>query len=236
LLFQPVNHLTEGLKKNETIGASRLLLHQTILSRVLMKIENDKLTSDMELTRSGSTMLFRKDYDDRQFTNDQNADVVIKAPRPELTAKLINGGWHWVNDCPECNGKEPQWAYLKCEKHNVCVTCGISRKDTQGTIWGHRNGFRCDSCQTTINEQKRIEALARVAEKEYDEWDYIYKDDMLCPHCGMKQHHEMSDGEPPAEEICETCGGKFSIEVEYSWTYSTAVVGERITLNSQKAS
>lgn len=193
-------------------------------------IENDQLTSDMNLTRSGSTMLFRKDYGDRKFTGTDNADVVIESPRPELVAELIDGKWYWFNDCPDCNGTDKAWAYVKCEKHNVCVTCGVKKGDIEGTVWGHRKGFRCDRCQKELDERARVKALQKVSEKEYDEWDYQYTDNLLCPHCGTKQYHEMSDGEPPSEETCETCGGKFSVEIDYSWTYSTTVIGDRIIL------
>ena len=193
-------------------------------------IENNKLTPNMKLSRSGSTMMFRKDYGDRKITRIDNADVVIKAPKPELVAELIDGEWYWFNDCDECNGNGKDWGYVKCEKHNVCVTCGTPRKDIKGTAWGHRKGFRCDPCQTALNEQARRKALEKVAEKEYDEWDHQYTDDLLCPHCGTKQHHEMSDGEPSSENECEICGGKFSVEIDYSWTYSTRVIGERETL------
>ncbi len=198
-----------------------------------MLIDDDRLTPDMNRVRSGSTMLFRKDYGDREFTNEKNADAVIKAPRHELKAELIDGLWYWVNDCPECNGKEPVHPYVKCEKHDVCVTCGIKRKDIEGIPWGHRNGVRCRPCQSVINEAAKREALEKVAEEEYDEGDYRYTDELLCPHCGTKQHHEMSDGEPSSEDTCETCGGKFSTEIDYSWTYSTEVIGERVTLDSE---
>jgi hypothetical protein len=194
-------------------------------------IENDKLTPDIKLCISGTTMMFRKDYGDREFIRKENADVIIEAPMPELQAKLIEGKWYWVNDCPECNGKEAEWAYAKCEKHNVCVDCGIKRKDVlDTTVWGHSKGFRCNTCQITLNEQVRTEALQKVAEKEYDEWDYHYTDKLLCPHCGTDQNHEMVDGEPSDENECEVCWGKFSTETHYTVEFSTTVIGERITL------
>ncbi len=73
----------------------------------------------------------------------------------------------------------------------------------------------------------RLEALKKVAEKEYDEWDYYNTDEVICPHCETKY---MPDCEPPeGEEECSVCGGIYSVTPEYSVTYTTEVIGERLT-------
>jgi len=197
-------------------------------------INDDRLTTDMKVTRAGSTMLFRRDYGDRHFTSVENADVIIEAPRRELFAKLIDGNWYWVNDCPECNGKEPRWAYIKCEEHDRCVDCRIKKSEIEGNIvWGHERGFRCNSCQEYLNKKTRREALEKVAKEEYDPYDYRSNDDIVCPHCKTVHHHELCDGLPGPEMKCEVCGGEFEVETEYTVTYSTSVIGERVTLDKE---
>lgn len=84
-------------------------------------INEPLLTPDMKRTWSGATQLFRKDYKDRQFTSEENADVVLRPPEHHLFAELIGGQWCWVNGCAECNGKPRDWmTYIECDKHDVC--------------------------------------------------------------------------------------------------------------------
>jgi hypothetical protein len=196
-------------------------------------INDERLTPDMEVTRSGSTMLFRKNYGDREFTSRENADVVIEAPRKELFAKLTDGKWYWKNGCPECKGEEPQWAYVKCEEHDRCVDCRKKRSEIEGNVWGHRKGFQCKPCKELEDKITRRKALEKVAEKEYDPWDYQNEDKILCPHCGSEIYHDDGDGDPSGEMDCDVCNGKFKIETEYTVTYSTSIIGERITLNKE---
>jgi hypothetical protein len=192
------------------------------------KINDPRLTLDLILTRSGSTMLFRKPGN--RSLQPRDADIVIKAPRSELYAKIVDGAWQWVNGCPECNGKKPVWAYVKCDKHDVCVTCGKSRKNLTATPWAHEQGFRCKPCQDALNAARKQEALSRVAESEYDESDYWGTDKVVCPHCASGYQPE--EGPPEGEEVCTVCGGKYEVEPEYTVTYTTTVVGERLLPDS----
>ncbi len=179
-----------------------------------MRIENDKLTPDMQLSRSGSTMLFRKDYGDRQFANEKNSDVVIKAPRPELVARLIDNEWCWVNECPECIGKEPVFPYVKCEKHNVCVTCGIKRKDLKETPWGHRNGFVCKPC-----EDARVKSIIDAFQAtEINEDDFNYRSDVKCLYCGYEFYPD--DFYETGTLECGNCSNELHVEVEYEPYYT----------------
>lgn len=173
-------------------------------------------------------MEFRKPGNRSLQTED--ADVLIRAPRKELYADLIEGQWCWVNGCPECHGEEPRWAYIKCDKHDVCITCRTPRKELTEIPWGHRKGFQCKPCADAEHKAERNAALARVANKEYDALDYLDNDRVVCPHC---EHAYDPDGEvPEGEETCELCGGVFRVEPEYSVTFSTEVVGERVTIDN----
>ena len=188
-------------------------------------INDDRLTPDLKRTRSGSTMLFYKPGN--RSLQSEDADITIKAPRPELYADIIDGAWHWINGCPECNGKEPKWTYRKCDKHDVCVTCRKPRSEIKGSVWGHKNGFRCGPCQGAINAAAKFEALSRVAEKEYDEWDYSHTSNVVCPHCASE--YSPDEGPPEGKETCNVCGGEYEVAPEYEVNYTTTVIGKRLT-------
>jgi len=196
-------------------------------------INDDRLTPDMERVRAGKIQMFRKPNKSREFINQQNADVVLEPPRRELYAELIDGKWWWVNGCAQCNGKSRGWrAYIECEKHDVCRVCGKKRVDIKEVVWGHPDGWWCESCKEADRKEKAIKALRSVAETEYDETDYHYNDDIVCPHCGTHSNYDGSEGPPESDEICDVCGGEYSVEHEISITFSTACKGTRITVEN----
>jgi len=190
-------------------------------------INDDRLSPDMRRTSGGRVNSFYKPGD-RSLQGD-DADVTLESPAKGWRAELIDGQWFWVNECPECNGKAGDWTFGKCDKHDVCVTCGIHRSKLNNIPWGHRRGFRCKPCQDAIDEQTRREALAKVAAKEYDEHDYLWTAEPLCPHCASKIYYS---GESPesytGENECDICGGKYECEVDYSVTFTTTVIGDRV--------
>ncbi len=73
----------------------------------------------------------------------------------------------------------------------------------------------------------RLEALEKVAAKEYDEWDYYNTDEVVCPHCASSYAPDCET--PEGNEICEVCRGEYTVEPEHSVTFTTSVVGERLT-------
>ncbi|MGH8387907.1 MAG: hypothetical protein ACRESJ_20875 [Pseudomonas sp.] len=96
------------------------------------------------------------------------------------------------------------------------------------TPWGHPDGFTCKPCQDTEDAEAKAAALAKVAESEYDEWDYHGLDECKCPHCATVIHIEAEDyGDKNME--CDTCNGLFELTTEYSVSFTTMVIGERIT-------
>jgi hypothetical protein len=152
----------------------------------------------------------------------------MEAPEQGLYAERIDGAWYWVSGCAKCNDKGEKWGYIVCDKHNVCVTCGDHRSTLADTPWGHPDGFRCKPCQDRIDTAAKAEALAKVAENEYDEWDYRAQDQCKCPHCATVIHLETEEyGDKEME--CDTCGGDFSLTIGSSVSFTTEVIGERIT-------
>jgi hypothetical protein len=186
-------------------------------------INDPRLTPDLKLMRSGSVM---------QFSVPENRthipDIEIKAPRPELKAELVDGIWVWVNDCHECNGNPANWSYVKCDKHNVCVDCKTPRKELTEIPWGVAGGFRCKPCQKILDDERRATALAKVASEDYDPSDYQLTDEVTCPHCASTFLPD-DPGRMAKEQECDICNGKFSVEVDYSVTFSTEIIGERVT-------
>ena len=185
-------------------------------------INDDRLAGDLDRIRSGSTQQFY-----RKGLRERNHVLSLEPPRKELYAELIDGEWYWVNGCAECNGKPRDWmTYVECDEHNVCRTCKIKRADLKESPWGGKHGWQCAPCAKKEMEAKKQAALEAVASKEYDEWDFRHTDNVVCPHCTSS--YEPDCETPEGEEVCETCGGAYSVEPEYTVTYTTKVVGERL--------
>ncbi len=87
-------------------------------------------------------------------------DFEITPPERSWYSKEIDGVWHWVEGCDHCNGSPIKWAYVRCDKHDVCVDCGVDREraakspciDGIGAVWGCSDGWRCNDCQEQINK------------------------------------------------------------------------------------
>lgn len=189
-------------------------------------INDNRLTPTMQRVRSGRTQLFReKNTNDRSFIDHDNCDLSIEHEDKSMFAELIEGKWYWVSGCAECNGNPRGYSsYIECEKHDVCSCCGISRKEIEGSVWGGRNGWVCNPCKEAKDREIRRAAFERL---DGEEPNTSYRDEIICPHCGSEicrdDIHESQDLE------CYVCEGEFSLEVEYTPSYSTVVKGERIT-------
>jgi hypothetical protein len=188
-------------------------------------INDERLNASLIRTASGKTMLFYHSQKDREPAFE------IEAPEPELQAKLIEGQWYWVNSCEKCNGNKVGFNYAVCDKHNCCVSCGMSRKELTDTPWGHREGFICKPCHDRHELSAKIEALTKAADAEHDEWDYQDSDKPLCPHCATELYYEAGDRREGKND-CETCGGSYELTVEYSPSFTTAIIGEKVTLEN----
>ena len=196
-------------------------------------INDSRLTPTMDVVRSGSTMLFRE-VKTREFISVENADVVLKHPtNKSMYAKLIDSKWYWVNGCSHCDPSQSQ--YIVCDEHDKCVTCQQPRSAQTQHVWGcSNNTWRCAACQTRLVSERKQTALKRVAKAversgEYDKWEYQSQDNIKCPHCATEHEPCTADGVPEGEETCDTCGGAYNVEPEYSISYTTTVIGERLS-------
>lgn len=124
-----------------------------------------------------------------------------------------------MSECQVCKtGEYKVWGLDGdlCEKHNVCVDCGIKRKDLKTTPWGVRVGaFLCGDCE--VRGRKK-----RIAERQEKGFDTHYTDEIVCPECG----YEFSDSweysnRSECEVECPECETEFTLKVNFDVTYTT---------------
>jgi len=116
--------------------------------------------------------------------------------------------------CPAC-GPQDKWdPFAKyCDIHNVCISCGINRKDLKDTPWGTSKGaFLCAPCQV-VNRKTGIKDRIKQG------FEHEYTDEVVCPCCGYEHQDsfEMGDGEMK----CPECDATFVMERIVSVDYST---------------
>jgi len=123
------------------------------------------------------------------------------------------------NECYVCKeGNYKPWGIGRnlCEVHDVCVDCGIKRKDLGHSPWGVKIGaFQCKPC-----EEK--ERKVRIAKRIESGFEHEYTDKVTCPHCGRQycDSWEMSEGKTE----CDDCGKHFEIQRHVYTEYSTEKV------------
>lgn len=207
------------------------------------KINDPRLVNYTDRLRSGSTQVFRtggveRDFDryrkemkERRAAGETNPQVEmhdkpdtirLEPPEQHYYADLIDGEWWWINGCSECcGGERDSWkSYIECDKHNVCRTCKTPHHDITETPWGGKNGWQCKPCYEPEAEDLKAERLKAFDEAGYSESDFYYNDKVVCPHCASEYEPDSPD-EWSGEQVCEVCDGEFTVEVEYSVSYST---------------
>ena len=167
-------------------------------------------------TRSGSTQVWNDPWHKTGLP-----EVRMEPPTKGLFADRIDGAWYWVCACEKCLGTDKSYNYSPCEAHDRCVTCNCTRADLTEVPWGVQGGWRCKPCQDRRDAARKAEALAAAEAKGHSEDDCVYTSDIICPYCATKQssddRHESAQGLE-----CDTCGGKFDLEVEWSPSYTTS--------------
>lgn len=178
------------------------------------RINDERLTPTMDRVRSGSNQIFKEGEITFTLTHEKKS----------IYADLIDGEWFWVEGCGECRGEERGWnTYIECEEHNRCRVCEIKRKDLKEIPWGGSKGWICKPCQDAKDKEIRKQAFERLNGKEPDT---LYVDEIICPHCGTKINDE--DLRESTKVDCHVCEGEMNLEVEWTPTYSTTVIGERL--------
>ncbi|EHH8686809.1 hypothetical protein J0840_005018 [Escherichia coli] len=100
-------------------------------------INDPRLFPGIKRSRAGASQLFGERIV-KGGKLIQECDFELTPPVKSWYSKEIDGVWHWVEGCDHCNGSPQDWAYCRCEKHDVCVDCGIDREhaSTSQTIAG----------------------------------------------------------------------------------------------------
>ncbi len=164
-------------------------------------------------TRSGNLNIWNKGKPN---------EVSLMPPEQGLYAELIDGAWYWVSGCAKCNETNERWSYIVCDKHNVCIACGIHRSKLTDSPWGRAEGFICRPCHEREHEEEKQAAIAKAQAEGHDEYDCSDTDEIICPVCASVNSsddiHESREGMK-----CDTCDAIFDLEVEYSVTYTTTL-------------
>lgn len=183
-------------------------------------INDNRLTPTMQRSRSGRTQIFKE--------KGSKEEISLQHDKKSMYAELIDGKWYWVEGCAECKGEERDWmTYIECEEHDRCRSCGINRKDIKEAPWGGKKGWQCRSCADDEHKEIRRQAFEKFNRENPDEYDFQYMDEIKCPHCASKiSSEEMYESQ---EIECNVCEGRIYLEVEFSPTYSTSIIGERVT-------
>ncbi|VEB97369.1 Uncharacterised protein [Cedecea lapagei] len=156
----------------------------------------------------------------------QECDFEITPPERSWYSKEIDGVWHWVEGCSHCNGNPKDWDYVRCDKHDVCVDCGVDRdnaeKSTSGAVWWCSGGWRCNDCQERINKKRLAEAESRIVpDDEYDEMDFWREDEARCPWCKAEISTDESYDAYQEEHTCYECERHFKLTAEHSISWTT---------------
>lgn len=194
------------------------------------KIEDPRLFSGINRVRSGSKQFFGERIV-KGGKCIQECDFEIIPPQRSWYAVEIDGSWYWIEGCDHCNGNVRDFgSYVRCEKHDVCVDCGVDRHnasthrsiDGLGAVWGCSGGWRCNNCQEAMNAKRLAEAEARIIpEDEYDELDFYNEDEAKCPWCKALISTDESYGAESEECECGECERRFKLTAVHSVSWTT---------------
>lgn len=122
-------------------------------------------------------------------------------------------------ECYICDKTEPGY-FNRCDKHNVCLSCGKHKSQLPQPHWCTRGGFRCGKC-----EEKRIKDKIEKFQEENPDAHFDYEDEIICPHCGEK-HSQDGEGEVFYRDgdhdfTCGDCGNEFEVTTYIEFSYSS---------------
>lgn len=205
--------------------------------RKICLIGDDRLKGYVNRTRDGAKQVFYTGNDCRDWDrykaegghkgnvemHDKADTIYIRPEEQSHYSLLIDGEWWWVDGCNQCNGRPRSgFGYMgECNKHDVCVTCGIHRDDVKDTPWGGRDGWQCKPCAEAEHKAEKQRALAAMPEKEdFYAYDYHGVDEITCPYCA----YEMSDSWECADHSdedheCPRCDNVFKVDAVHSLTF-----------------
>lgn len=116
--------------------------------------------------------------------------------------------------CSKCENEKSFYPTNLCDKHNVCLACGIKRADLKEIPWGKVLGWQCKPCELT-------ERKAGIEKRQTDGFDHEYTDEVVCPHCGYEFSDSWEMGDNDDGMDCPDCEKTFSMERIVTCEYST---------------
>jgi len=216
----------------------------TLKDKAICKIEDDRIEGYTQRQRGGSTQVFYKGSDPRDFERYRKEGggvmpniemhlkpdtIEIEPPVVSYYAELIDGVWWWVNGCSECNGRpRASWkSYIECDKHNVCRSCGCSRQELTEPPYGGSSGWICKPCAKIEHDREKAIALAAMPD-HFTPWDYHGLYDVKCPYCDYKfsdcSDHLEADSH---KEECPRCDNVFEVTADHSVTFDCSRIEEK---------
>lgn len=173
---------------------------------------------------NGSTNVWNgADHHRFHRTTTELPEVRLDPPVIGLYAERIEGAWYWVCGCEKCLGNPEKYSYVVCDEHNRCDMCQQHRSEFKEAVFGVRGGWRCRPCMSAAELKAKREALAAARASGHDEWDCMHTDSIICPFCASPNSGDEHIDSSGSEE-CSTCGGTFSVQADYSVTYTTQPV------------
>ncbi|UJH96005.1 hypothetical protein [Pantoea phage Nafs113] len=182
-------------------------------------IDDRRLVPGMHRARSGHIQMFGERI--IRGPNQQECDFQIIPPNKSWYALEVDGVWMWVEGCDICNGQRKDYAYIRCEDHDCCITCGVKRAqastskgiDGHGWVWGMRGGWMCNGCYQEAEGREKIDAEARIAERDEEgETECSMANDPTCPWCGSTWEAEGEDyGACDEVHQCNSCKRSYSL-------------------------
>lgn len=104
----------------------------------------------------------------------------------------------------------------------MCACCGIPLSQLTDAPWGRENGWVCKPCADIEDAARKEAALARVADYEYNEWDFFSNDEITCPHCKATIESEGEDYDSDGDDReCYECGNTFELTTNHTVTWTT---------------
>ncbi|MGP3789461.1 hypothetical protein [Pseudomonas sp. B392_1p] len=174
-------------------------------------------------TRNGHTNEWNRMWPPGQPHRNGLPEVILEPPTRGLYAERIDGAWYWVCGCEKCLGNREKYSYITCHEHDRCEHCGIHRQQITEAPWGVTGGWACQPCVTEQKAQRKAEALAAAATSGHSKWDCQLTDEVVCPYCASKFEPD-EDISNDCNHECDVCGGVYTVETEYSVSYTTRKV------------
>jgi hypothetical protein len=188
-------------------------------------LNDPRVQPGMKRTRSGPHQHFYEEVSRRKRV--ALYDFTIPSPQKSWYAQEIDGVWCWVDGCDKCNGVHENHCYIRCEKHDVCVSCGIGREQAavnkNGAKWGVRGGWQCETCHESARQIRLAAAEARIRERdENEETECFFESEPHCPWCGFKMDDDGENNSAVSQiEECPDCERQFKLTAEHSVNWST---------------